>query len=279
MTVGPRANGRDGAAPAGVPAGRAPGANPAGSGAESAAQLSDLQRELVACQRLALAGTTAAMMAHEVNNLMTPILARASDALAHDDPALWRHALDRSVVQVQKTIALCKHLLRLTDPADERDATSNVAAAVHEALEEAVRPFCKDGIELRVDVPAELYVRGRSLLLEQVLLNLLVNARAAMKGLRGSLAISARRDRGYVVIEVCDSGKGLTDDELATAYAPFLAAEAANDTTDWRRVGLGLHVCRLIAQEHGAALAVRANPDRGCTFVVRWPAAASDNVE
>jgi len=233
-----------------------------------------LQQELIACQRLAVAGTTTAMLAHEFNNLMTPVLARAMDALQRDDVPAMRKALDRTVTQVQKAIELSRYLLRLVDPRDAADDTCAVAEAVQSALEEAVRPFHKDGIELHVDVPNTLRVRVRPLLLEQVLLNLLTNAREAMKDRRGRLAITAGAADSFVTIDVRDNGVGLTSSEIERVFRPFLAADARQDAGGWSQVGLGLHVCRLIAQQHGATVQVLANPDgAGCTFRLRWPAA------
>lgn len=236
-----------------------------GSSQESLAEM------LVESQRLALAGTTAAMLAHEFNNLMTPILARSMDALQRDDVAAMRKALDRTVTQAQKAIALSRHLLRLTEPDGPEPETCDVAQAVEEAVAEAVRPFEKDGIELRCEVPAGLQVKARALLLEQVLLNLLLNARAAMKEMPGPLVITAERHGEDAVIAVRDAGKGIPPEEIERTYNPFLAAPADQDVQQWRRVGLGLHVCRLIAQQHGASISVRANEGRGCTFTIRWP--------
>ncbi|MBN2445947.1 MAG: HAMP domain-containing histidine kinase [Phycisphaerae bacterium] len=237
------------------------------------ARILRLQEELIAAQRLAMVGTTAAMLAHEFNNLMTPVLARTLDALSRDDHDVMRMTLERTVNQIQKAISLSRHLLKLTDMDSGVAETCTVLHAVDEALEEAVRPFKKDGIELHVDVPDDLRVNARSLLLEQVLLNLLTNAREAMKGCSGLLAISARRDGDFVHIAVRDSGKGLSQHEIETTYAPFLAADATDAQCAWQNVGLGLHVCRLITRQHGASVGVTANEVRGCTFHLRWPAA------
>lgn len=238
-------------------------------------EIDALRAALLRTQRLALAGTRAAMLAHEFNNLMTPVLARAMDAVGRNDEAAMRKALDRTVVQVQKAIELSRYLLRIADShgnGDDPPQKTPLAAAVGSAIDETIRPFAKDGIELQVDVPADLVVAGRPILVEQVLLNLLVNARQAMKDRRGPLRIRAQRSGNEVTIEICDSGVGIDPALIAQRFQPFLDADAANDRGEWQEVGLGLHVCRLIAQQHGARISVQANTGPGCTFTLHWPA-------
>jgi C4-dicarboxylate-specific signal transduction histidine kinase len=233
-----------------------------------------LQDEVVALQRLAVAGTTSAMLAHEFNNLMTPILARAIDALNRDDPEAMRRALERTVQQVKKAIAMCRHLLRVADPDNESaPRVTRAADAVEAAVEEAIRPFRKDGIELQLAVPGDLWIDTPALLIEQVLLNLLVNARQAMESRRGALRVDGWRADGFVVLRVRDSGCGIGAEELDNVFEPFLRADAASDQTGWRGIGLGLHVCRLIVQERGGAIQVARNEQGGCDFETRWPAA------
>ncbi|MCK4341756.1 MAG: HAMP domain-containing histidine kinase [Phycisphaerae bacterium] len=235
------------------------------------AALQDVQAELIACQRLALLGSLTAMAAHEFNNLMTPITARVEAALCGDDVPFMRKALERTLTHAQRAIAVTRHLLALAHGNHHSTEICSVAGAVREAIETATRPFEKDGIALQVSVPEELAVCAREDLLCQVLLNLMLNARQAMKGLEGVLAIIAVSDGNYVQIDVSDSGKGILADLLENVINPFLAADPSVRPNDWQRVGLGLSVCRMIAHHHGAALRAFANEGRGCTFRLRWP--------
>ena len=237
------------------------------------ARIADLQEELVACQRLALLGNLAAMAAHEFNNLMTPIIARVEAALTSGDVPFMRKALERSLVQAQRAITLSRHLLDRAHNDGQDLGVCSAAGAVREAVETATRPFEKDGIELRVAVPDDLQVGAREELLCQVLLNLLLNARQAMKGLSGPLSITAAASGDHVEIDVQDSGKGLPPEMSVARLNAFLAAEPSQNPNDWQQIGLGLSVCRLIARRHGATIQVSANADRGCTFRLCWPLA------
>jgi signal transduction histidine kinase len=105
------------------------------------------------------------------------------------------------------------------------------------------------------------------------MLNLLLNARKAMKKRRGRLSISAQRNGEMVTISVCDRGVGMSREMLDDVVNPFLEADANAKPGDWGAVGLGLHACRTIAQFHGASLRATANDGPGVTFHIAWPAA------
>jgi signal transduction histidine kinase len=251
--------------------------SPPAANADFGELISGLQSELVACQRLALLGNMSAMIAHEFNNLLTPIIARCEAALTGaPDLPFMRKALERSLTQAQRALQVSRHLLASAHDGAPPGDTCAVAEAVQDAIETMTRPFEKDGISLLVQVPAELRVRARLDLLCQVLLNLLLNSRRAMQDRSGPLTITARVVGACAQIDVCDSGVGIAADQLATRINPFLASDPRARPNDWQQVGLGLSVCRLIAHDHGARLEALANPDRGCTFRLRWPLAGSE---
>lgn len=235
--------------------------------------LAAAQREVAGLHRLAMMGTMAAMVAHEINNLATPVLARAQDALKRDDVPAMRKALERTIINTNKSIAIAQHLLGLARAREAALEPVEVAAAVTEALDMLPRPLEKDGIELRLDVPAGLRVRAEKTLLEQVLLNLVLNARQALREKNGVLAIAARRDNGTIVISVRDTGCGIAERDIDAVFNPFLARPALENPREWQPVGLGLTACRTLAHQHGATLHVSANQGPGCTFELRWPAA------
>ena len=203
-----------------------------------------LQDELIACQRLALLGSMTAMVTHEFNNLLTPIMARAEAALMGADTAYMRKTLDRTLIQSQRAMAVTKHLLALAHDNDVPIQDCILAEVVREAVDTLTRPCEKDGIDLQIAVPGELCVRARSELLCQLLLNLLLNARTAMAGMRGTLSISAVAEGKKVRIDVRDQGKGIPSAEIESRVNPFLRAKPSERPNDWQKTGLGLSVCR-----------------------------------
>lgn len=237
------------------------------------ASLERLRQELVVYQRQAMLGRLVAVITHEYNNLMTPVLARAQDAVARDDVAAMRKALTITARQTEKALRFTRQVLEFADGKGLPSETCPLAGLVDAAITATVRPFEKDGIELEVRVPDELRIRAQPLLFEQVLLNLLLNARTAMKGHRGKLTVSARREGDRVEIAVRDRGIGMSPEMLDEVINPFLAADADTHPGDWSSVGLGLNACRTIAQQHSATIRAEANEGPGCTFRIHWPAA------
>jgi signal transduction histidine kinase len=121
-------------------------------------------------------------------------------------------------------------------------------------------------IELRVDVPAELpavHMVEDHLVL--VLINLVLNAADAMPG-GGALAISARHERGQVVLCVEDTGTGMTPEVKARALLPLYTTKAGG-------TGLGLSVCSGIARSAGGSLELESTPGAGTSVIVRLPVA------
>jgi signal transduction histidine kinase len=232
-----------------------------------------LQDELIASQRLALLGNLSAIAAHEFNNLMTPIIARAEAALTGEpDIPFMRKTLERTLTQAQRAVGLSRHLLELAHDGFVASGTCRLAHVVREAIETATRPFEKDNITLRVDVPEDIWVVGHQDVLVQVVLNLILNARTALKEVGGGLlAISARADSNLVRIAIRDTGKGMNSQWIDTTLNPFLASDPFTAPTDWKQVGLGLSACRMIAYRHGAGIRAEANAERGCTFRLDWP--------
>lgn len=250
--------------------GSTPNASERGA-ATSTAQLTALQTQLVALQRRALLAETAGMLAHEYNNLMTPVLARASYAISKQDAELNAQTLERIVGQVSKALDLSRHLLRFFTPEEEPDIGCSVLEVVESSLQDTVRPLKKDGIEVIVNVPAELRAKGPAVLLEQVMLNLVLNAKAALRERRGRVHVTARAVEDCIEIEVHDSGVGIEAELRETVFSPFLANTTQEAIEAPQEIGLGLKLCRLIVTQHGGNLRVAESPDGGCCFTVRWP--------
>lgn len=253
------------------------GVQPAGP-EDAIRAISRLQLELVEYQRLALLGSIAGMIAHEFSNLMTPVLARAQDALTHQEIPNMQRALQTTVSRTQTAITIARQLLVLAHGARMTTESCSVAEAVHATIQLSGRPPDRSNIELQVEVPDELRVWAVPLLLQQVFLNLVLNARNSMEGRTGRLRITAQREAGQVVVEFCDNGRGIDAARLRDVINPFLNADPQVDPSDWQSVGMGLNVCRTIVGLHGGRIQASADERQGCRFRVYWPS-ADGNIE
>jgi len=237
-------------------------------------QFDFLFEKLVAEQRYVLLGKLAGMVTHEFKNLLTPLISRNDFALQQGTLADLRRAAEVTLQQTQKAIAFGQKLLALVDAAPADEKCCQLATAIRELSETFARPFNSGGVQLRVALPAELVLRGDPVLFSQVILNLLLNARAAMAERGGVIHVSARREAEDAIIDVADTGPGISPERMEREFNAFLANDPRRVASDCRHIGTGLGVCRVIAHRHGASLRVVANDGPGCTFRLRWPLAA-----
>jgi two-component system, LuxR family, sensor kinase FixL len=112
-------------------------------------------------------------------------------------------------------------------------------------------------------------VKGDSVQLQQVILNLILNAFSAMSGLDGARRLVVRTtsmDDSSVLVEVQDSGTGIPADKIESIFEPFVTSKPEG-------LGMGLSICRSIIEHHGGRISAANNPDRGATFSITLPAA------
>ena len=134
----------------------------------------------------------------------------------------------------------------------------------------------KDGIALRVQVSEGLCVEGDGVQLEQVLLNLLINARQAMIGGGGSLTIKASAtEQNEVKIQVIDTGPGIPQDLLPKIFQPFFTTKGTARKEESRGTGLGLAICKDIIEHHRGRIVVESRLGQGTTFNIYLPAAGA----
>lgn len=229
--------------------------------------------EAIARQQQLLLGSVASMMAHEFNNLMTPVLARSQDALNRNDLEAMRKALTVTLSQTQRAIDIARRLLDVARGESPEKRNWNLRPLVERAVEALVRPVDKDGIDLKIDVAPEISIYASRPLFEQMLFNLLLNARKAVGERGGRIAVKACNGGSMVTIDVTDNGPGFDSLQREEVVNPFLARSSHLRPLDWRELGIGLSVCRMITQMHGGRLAALENEPRGCMMRVEWPCA------
>lgn len=234
-----------------------------------------LQDRLRSSQRLESLGRLAGGVAHDFNNLLLAIIGYAD--LIEGDPEDTRdvresaeeirRAADQAAALTRQLLAFGRkeHLDRRA--MDLRDVIRNASAVI--------RPLLAPHVDLEIVVPErDLPVVADSGRLEQVVVNLAVNARDAMDG-RGTLKIRARlldesrtpEGRGALVeLRVQDSGSGIPDDVLPHIFEPFFTTKELG-----RGTGLGLASVYGTVQQHGGSLDVETSPE-GTTFTIHLPA-------
>ncbi len=231
-------------------------------------QLDLVKAELTETQRLATIGTIAAVIAHEFNNLLTPIVSYSQYALESiesgtPDMEMVKKALSKSYQASTKAGRMCSSMLDLAR-GESTFGQVDIQRLVEETLLVLARDPQKDGIALRVQVQPGLCVDGDHIQLEQVLLNLLINARHAMLGRGGSLTVKASRvdGSGEIRIQVIDTGPGIPEKLLPKIFQPFFTTKGTARKGEARGSGLGLAICKEIIEHHSGRIEVaRRSPD------------------
>ena len=241
-------------------------------------QLDFLRDQLTESQRLATIGTIAAVIAHEFNNLLTPIVSYSQFALAsaesaQPDMVLIKKALSKAFSSSSKAGKICTSMLSLAR-GESTFAEVQIQKLVDEVLLVLARDPQKDGIALRVQIQPNLVVRADPVQLEQVMLNLLINARQAMLGKGGSLTIKAHRSEDEVRIQVIDTGPGILPSLMPRIFEPFFTTKDTTRRGESKGTGLGLAICREIIEHHGGRIEVASEVGKGTTFTIYLPVAS-----
>ncbi len=158
---------------------------------ELAGQFQQIKSQLRHAQKLASIGTTAAVIAHEFNNLFTPVVAYARQALDTADVELMRIALTKTLERAATMRQMADRVIGLAKQPDGAAKTIKVREIVENAVGCLCRDLDRDNISLNLQIDPGLAVRANENQLLQVLFNLLINARQAMLGRHGRLTVDA----------------------------------------------------------------------------------------
>jgi signal transduction histidine kinase len=233
-------------------------------------KLRALQDGLTQSHRLATLGTMASIICHELNNLLTPIISYCQLAQsAPTDIELLKKAVDRSLKGALKAAQISSSMLGFARENDEaQDAL--IRFVVDEVFHCLARAPEKDGITLTIDVPKDLRAAIPPVNLQQVLLNLVLNARQAMRARGGKLTVRAEQRGAQVIIEVIDTGRGIPADIRGREFEPFVTRRDPS-CNEGRGTGLGLAVCRDLIRRAGGTIEIASTSERGTTFRITLP--------
>jgi len=236
-------------------------------------QSRELYHQLLQAEKLASLGQTISGVAHELNNPLATILASAERLAQRPlEPAL-RSGVDTILGEAERAAKIVRSLLTFARKRQTTRTMVDVNEVVRSTL--ALRQY-----EQRVANIAAVEALAAGLpavfadpyQLQQVLLNLVINAEQAMISAhgRGTLVLRSWQDgdRDVVVVEVSDDGPGVPDEVLPKIFDPFFTTKGVGHGT-----GLGLTVAYAIMEEHGGRLAARSLPTGGAAFQLELPAA------
>ena len=245
-----------------------------------ATETDQLRQQLLQAQRLSSVGALASSVAHEFNNILTTIINYARLGMrAENDPATRTQAFEKILKGGQRAATIVNSMLGFArDHSAQRQAT-DLARLVEEVLILTEKDLSKHRIhvETRIqDRPVASVVPGQ---IEQILLNLVINARQAMSN-GGRLRIDLRTNAKTQMAEirVSDSGVGIAPDQLRLIFEPFYTTKEP-DEHGHGGTGLGLSVCRQIIEQHHGRIRVESVVGKGSTFTIKLPINQEDKPE
>jgi PAS domain S-box-containing protein len=227
-----------------------------------------LAEQLRQTEKLAALGELVAGVAHEVNNPLTGISAFAQLLLEETMSDEQRDSIRLIKREADRAVGVIRDLLVFSRKTQSRAVPVDVNACLEQTIRLRAHGFRSSGIEVITDLdPALPAVRADEQRLQQVFLNLIVNAEHALQQRpERRLTVRTRTVDTWMEIEMCDTGVGMTPEVLAHIFEPFFTTKPEGTGT-----GLGLSVSYGIVHSHGGTLTAESAPGAGATFRVRLP--------
>lgn len=235
-------------------------------------EMKRMERQLVHSEKMAAIGQLAASVAHELNNPLSAVISASQLLLKEMEPSLPCH---EDLKSIEEAALRCKKIVEdLLVFSRKPQVSAQEPVSLSEAVYKAVA-LLKAKLNVRGIVVEEQIPEGLPGIpidpdpLQQVLLNLISNARDAMKE-GGVLRLKAweekKRDRDFVVLSVQDTGCGIPPDRMDKIFEPFYTTKPPGKGT-----GLGLSICRRLMEAYGGGIEVASREGQGANFLVWFP--------
>lgn len=238
---------------------------------ESQQALKWTRDELINKEKLASLGTLSTGIAHEINNSLNYIsgalgpLKEAAESLENlekKEKLIKLYELISGGLEI--TLEIIKSLKTFSGSSQSKFKTLRVKEVVNTTLV-LTRSKISDHIQVQVDIPEELSIYAHPVALHQIIFNLITNALDALDA-GGTIEIRASAKRYSVLIQVKDTGTGISDDVKAKIFDPFFTTKEVG-----RGTGLGLHIVKQEVDRHQAMISVESQEGKGTTFSIEFP--------
>lgn len=233
-----------------------------------------LEAQLVHSTKMSAVGQLAAGIAHEFNNVLSGIVGYTSLALTRDDIEKVRKDLKVVDKASQRAIDVIKQLLTFSKQKEEKYTLSNIDEIIEDAISLVQNSLNKESIKIAKHyskVPAVRINKGE---IQQVILNLIINAQHAIaqsvdSGNEKVIGIKTKVEGSDIKIEVSDTGVGIPKEIIPKIFDPFFSTK--NNNNEQGGSGLGLSVSYAIIERHKGSIEVSSVKGEGTTFTIHLP--------
>ncbi len=232
-----------------------------------------LQKQVEQCQKMSALGELVSTTTHEFNNVLMTIINYARMGMRHDDKQTRDKAFNKINQAGERAARITKSVLGMARNRSESCEPTDLAKLIDGSmvlLEREMQKY-RIGVELELAEVAQVNVIGNQI--QQVILNLLINARQAMPD-GGRLVIRLQNDDAgkFVDLSVRDYGTGMDQETLHKIFQPYYSTKSGPDESGKGGTGLGLATCKKIIEAHGGKIRVESSPGKGTCFTLRFPA-------
>ena len=235
-------------------------------------QLVVVQKQLVDAQRMAALGELVGTTTHEFNNVLMTVLNYAKIGMRNKDEATRDKAFDRILSAAQRAEKITNSVLGLARNRKEEFAPTDLAKILQESLVLLEREMQKYRVAVHCEFADAPPVRAIGNQIQQVLLNLMTNARQAMPN-GGQLILKIAHDpaSNSVDLTIRDSGGGIPREQLPKIFERFYSTKDGPDESGKGGTGVGLATCKDIVDAHQGRIRVESTVGKGTAFTICLP--------
>lgn len=241
-------------------------------------QVEVLKAQLAQAQKLTALGELVGTTTHEFNNVLMTVINYAKLGMRHKDAATREKSFEKILAAANRAAKITNGILGMARNRSAGQEPTDLGRLIDESLMLLEREMNKYHItvEKHLQPIPEAMVNGNQI--QQVLLNLLINARQAMPG-GGRLAIKLAHEPGSDMVDlvVRDYGCGISPDKLPRIFEPFFTTKNGPDASGKGGTGLGLSMCREIIESHHGRIRVESTVGKGTCFTIKLPTATSQS--
>lgn len=240
---------------------------------EDITEKEQLENQIIETEKLAVIGKMAAGLSHDIKTPLAVIesaVFRIKKRVGENEEVL--QFLEKIKQQTKRAEKIINRLLNYAKPSYWQIEYTNLKEILEEALEIALHSKDSklkiENINIKTNIEADLFVEGDKTALQQVFINLIINAFEAIEGkgfsVPASVEISLDKDKDYAKVIIKDTGIGISKENLKKIFDPFY-------TTKERGTGLGLAVVKRILEDHRGLIEVISKKGEGTTFIIKLP--------